>query len=436
MNFISFGEERRPSVMLIPGLGVSYEIFTPLIKLLRERYNIIAVEIDGFTLNKHTSFTTVDDQAGQIIEYIKTKLSGRIECIYGLSLGGKILSRILERGEVIVEHAIMDAAPLLALPRWLINPLRHLQAMNVWSCYHHHRFWRWVFGSHYFDVLLDECKKVYPYGRRRAVLDGYKSVYTSSLESIHSTDIHYWYGTKESFVARPMTKHLLKLHPATHIEVFQKMNHGELLIDHTEEVAKRIVEIVNRPQITTRPARKEDAPTIAQVIAMAIGDEAGLRNYCGDEYISVLSDIARAEGTQYSYQNAIVAEYGGKVVGAVVGYDGARLEELRCGTLAIIKERTGRVPLIVDETEAGEYYLDSVAVLPQFRSLGVGVVLIKAFVEHAFREGAERVGLIVDKENPNAERLYTSLGFKPVGELMFFTHEMRHLQIEKMDYYN
>lgn len=198
-----FGKTGVPSIMLIPGLGVSYEIFTPLIKLLKERYNIIAVEIDGFTLNKHTSFTTIDDQAGQIIEYIKTKLSGRIECIYGLSLGGKILSRILERGEVIVEHAIMDAAPLLALPRWLVNPLRHLQAMNVWSCYHHHRFWRWVFGSHYFDVLLDECRKVYPYGGRRAVLDGYKSVYTSSLESIHSTDIHYWYGTKESFVARP-----------------------------------------------------------------------------------------------------------------------------------------------------------------------------------------------------------------------------------------
>ena len=64
MEFRVFGKTGAPSIMLIPGLGVSYEIFTPLIKLLRERYNIIAVEVDGFTLNKHTSFTTVDDQAG------------------------------------------------------------------------------------------------------------------------------------------------------------------------------------------------------------------------------------------------------------------------------------------------------------------------------------------------------------------------------------
>ena len=193
MNFQTFGTKGAPVIVLIPGLGVSYEIFVPLITLLKESFHIVAAEVDGFTLGTRSSFTSIDDQAAQVIAHISTHHGGHIACAYGLSLGGKILSRILERGEVIVEHAIMDAAPLLALPRWLINPLRHLQAVNVWSCYHHHRFWRWVFGSHYFDVLLDECRKVYPYGGRRAVLDGYKSVYTSSLESIHSTDIHYWY---------------------------------------------------------------------------------------------------------------------------------------------------------------------------------------------------------------------------------------------------
>ena len=56
-------------------------------------------------------------------------------------------------------HAILDAAPLLSLPRWLLNPLRHYQAANVWTCYHWTGFWKRVFHSHYFDVLLDECRK-------------------------------------------------------------------------------------------------------------------------------------------------------------------------------------------------------------------------------------------------------------------------------------
>ena len=244
MNFKAFGKDRAPVLMLIPGLGVSYEIFLPLVNLLKDRFSIVAVEVDGFTCGIHTEFTSIDDQARQIIEYINGHQSGRICCAYGLSLGGKILSRVLERDEVTIEHSVLDAAPLLPLPKWLVGPLRYLQAGNVWSCYHWTRFWRWVFHSHYFDVLLDECRKVFPYGGTKAVLDGYKSVYTNRLESIPQVDIHFWYGTKEAFVAKAQAKHLKGLCPNAHIKVFKKMNHGQFLIDRPEEVADLIRNIV------------------------------------------------------------------------------------------------------------------------------------------------------------------------------------------------
>ena len=246
MNFNVFGNKNAPTLMLIPGLGVSYEIFIPLINLIENDFQIIAVEVDGFVLGKHTQFTSVDDQAVQIINYVKENYDGRLDCAYGLSLGGKILSRVLEREEMVINHAILDAAPLLPLPSWLVGPLRYLQCMNVWTCYHWTGFWRWVFHSHYFDVLLDECKKVYPYGGTKAVLDGYKSVYTNKLQSINGNDIHYWHGTKESFVAKPQVKHLKRLSPNVNVEIFKKMNHGQLLIDCPEEIAKRILLIVGK----------------------------------------------------------------------------------------------------------------------------------------------------------------------------------------------
>lgn len=170
-------------------------------------------------------------------------MGGHLDVAYGLSLGGKILSRIMERNEIVIDHAIMDAAPLLPLPKWSVDPLRYYQSLNVWTCYHWTGFWRWVFHSHYFDVLLDECRKVWPYGKGKAVRDGYKDVYTHKLESIHGADIHFWYGTKEAFVAKPQAKHLCSLHPDTHVAVFPGMNHGQFLIDHPEEVAKRMIAI-------------------------------------------------------------------------------------------------------------------------------------------------------------------------------------------------
>lgn len=242
MTFKTYGEAGNPSLFLIPGLGVSYEIFLPLVDILKDRFCIVTAGIDGFLLGQESAFTSVDDQAGQIIRYVQENLSGHLDVAYGLSLGGKILSRILERDEIVIDHAIMDAAPLLPLPKWLVNPLRYYQSYNVWTCYHWTGFWKRVFHSHYFDVLLDECKKVFPFGGRQAVLDGYKDVYTHKLESISGSDIQFWYGTKEAFVAEPQVKHLLSICPEARITVFPGMNHGQLLIDHPDEIAGRIIE--------------------------------------------------------------------------------------------------------------------------------------------------------------------------------------------------
>ena len=179
--------------------------------------------------------------------------------------------------------------------------------------------------------------------------------------------------------------------------------------------------------ISVRQATMDDAAMIARVVSMAIGDEQALYDYCGENYLAVLTSVAQADATQYSWRYALVAEVDGSVAGVVVGYDGAMLEELRAGTFAIIREHIGRVPTIPNETEAGEYYLDSVGVVPEYRGRGVGRALVAALCEKAFKEGHERVGLIVDSDNAQAERLYTSQGFERVGTRLFFGHQMWHL---------
>ena len=181
-------------------------------------------------------------------------------------------------------------------------------------------------------------------------------------------------------------------------------------------------------KIIVRVATQEDARLIAKAVAMAIGDEEALRDYCGDDYLAVLSEVARREDTQYSWRYALIAMVDGVEVGAIVGYNGTQLQELRNGTFAVLRKLIGRTPTIADETEAGEYYLDSVAVLPEYRGVGVGQALISALCDKAFADGHEQVGLIVDFDNPQAEKLYTALGFERVGTRLFFGHKMWHLQ--------
>lgn len=182
--------------------------------------------------------------------------------------------------------------------------------------------------------------------------------------------------------------------------------------------------------IIIRKATPEDAEFLAQVVVMAIRDDEMVKQNCGgDDYLKVLAEVCEATGTQYSYQNALVAETSdGKPAGAILGYDGAELYPLRRATWKIISNHTGFVPIMADETEAGEFYLDSLAIKSEYRGMGLGQKLIAAMTEKAFKEGHNNVGLIVDVENPKAEELYSRIGFGRVGERMFFTHKMYHLQ--------
>ena len=176
--------------------------------------------------------------------------------------------------------------------------------------------------------------------------------------------------------------------------------------------------------ITIRAAVIDDAKLIAVAICMAIGYDRTHPLY------PVFLELAAREKAQYGYHNTLIAEVDGVAAGAIVGYDGAQLKELREPIFELLERHLDSPPKIEDETEAGEFYLDSLGVLPRFRGLGVGRRLLTTMRDKAFAAGHERVGLLVDFDNPRAEQLYTSLGFSRVGEKMFLGHRMWHLQVD------
>lgn len=179
--------------------------------------------------------------------------------------------------------------------------------------------------------------------------------------------------------------------------------------------------------IIIREAVADDAPFIGLVVCMALHYDEKHPLY------EVFVKLAARTDAQYSYCNALVAEIDGNAVGAIVGYDGARLYELRAPLQTLIVEKTGRLLDIEDETSVGEFYIDSLAVLSQYRGCGIGRKLLCAMRERAFEAGFSRVGLLVDVENPDAEALYTSLGFERINPTTFLGHKMWHLQSIKND---
>ena len=181
-----------------------------------------------------------------------------------------------------------------------------------------------------------------------------------------------------------------------------------------------------------RQAAIEDSAFIAKAILLALGmnlDNLEDESTWGDDSLILFENLAKREDSQYSYKNTLVCEVAGEIAGVLIAYDGAMLSPLRKALFDEI-ERMNLVSVtgLGDETEPGEYYIDSLTVFEEFRCKGVATNLINRVVEEARKRNIQKVGLLVDKENPNAAKLYTKLGFKYVKDKMFLGHDMEHLQ--------
>ena len=184
--------------------------------------------------------------------------------------------------------------------------------------------------------------------------------------------------------------------------------------------------------IDIQEATKEQAPEIAALIMMAMTDECCL-HFCGEghdlqDFRKMMVLLVEREQSQYSYSNTLVAVENGRVVGAAVSYDGARLHELRQAFIENARVCLGKDhSAMPDETQDGELYIDSLAVMPEYRHQGIGTRLLKATKEKANAMRLPAVGLLVDKDNPTAEALYSAIGFRYVGDNQWGGHDMKHL---------
>ncbi len=186
-----------------------------------------------------------------------------------------------------------------------------------------------------------------------------------------------------------------------------------------------ILALMENNRITIREALPEDASFLGMVVLMALHADDS-HPLCG-----IFKELAARNDSQYSYNNAIVAEIDGMPAGAIIGYDGARLHELRKPLFELLEKRMGQTIDIEDETSAGEFYADSLAVLPEYRGCGVGRALLTDVCRRAFAKGFDKVGLLVDVTNPKAEAMYASLGFKRVNAATFLGQDMWHMQKDK-----
>ena len=88
--------------------------------LLQGEYHVILPILDGHAGSDHP-FTTIEENASEIIEFIDEQLDGSVLLIGGLSLGGQILLEMLSQRKDICSYALVESASVI--PSKLTNAL-------------------------------------------------------------------------------------------------------------------------------------------------------------------------------------------------------------------------------------------------------------------------------------------------------------------------
>ncbi len=173
-----------------------------------------------------------------------------------------------------------------------------------------------------------------------------------------------------------------------------------------------------------RNARKEDAAGVLPLMMDAIGSIAYslTGEESPEEAMAVLEEFYSCEENRLSYENVTVLEMEGRVAGFMLAYHGSRAEALDRPLKARLEARGKSAAAIVCEAGPDEFYLDSLAVHPDFRGQGLGTLLLEEFGRLAARAGWRKLSLLVEEHNGGARKLYERLGYAPEEALMVAGH--------------
>lgn len=187
-------------------------------------------------------------------------------------------------------------------------------------------------------------------------------------------------------------------------------------------------------KIKIETATPDMASHIASLIMEAMNPEC-CQNFAGPghtlvDFHRMMTHLVEMEDSQYSYRNTLVAlTSSGILAGVCVAYDGGELRQLRRRFIEAAQEAFGLdYSGMADETEEGEFYVDSLAVSSNYRGKGIATELLRATIEKGIQRGIPTIGLLVDKGNPRAEELYSRVGFQYVNDSVWGGHPMKHLQ--------
>lgn len=239
-----YGKSNKDIIMLLHGGGLSWWNYEEVSEILKSNYHVILPILDGHS-GSDRDFTSIENNANEIIEYIDNNYNGNVKLIGGLSLGAQILLDILSKRDNICEYAIIESA--LVYPMKMTNKLIESSINMSYGLINKKWFSKLQFKSlkikeELFDKYYIDSSNITK-DNMISFLKANSNYHLKNIKTNKSKSIVI-VGSKE----RPiMIKSAKIIHDElinSELEILSGYYHGDLSINHPNEYAEKVKKLI------------------------------------------------------------------------------------------------------------------------------------------------------------------------------------------------
>ena len=245
MQYVEYGAHNSQTVILLHGGGLSWWNYREVAQLLADKYHVVLPALDGHA-DSDAPFTSIEDNAARIIAHIDEHFGGKVLALGGLSLGGQIAVEMLTQRPDICRFALLEST--------LVKPSKLTHALI-----------KPTFGMSYGLIKQKWFAKLQAayLGIPRKLFDDYYRdtckitkedmiafLQSNSAYSINpalrntQAKVHIVFGSKEQASIRASGKLLNRMLLDSTLEVLPEYRHGELSLNHPEQYAQMLLNLI------------------------------------------------------------------------------------------------------------------------------------------------------------------------------------------------
>ena len=246
MKFFEFGKEHEKSLLIECGyLAKWHPGLMPFIEEASKQFHVIVQAYDGFNSDESDGvFQSVIDEARMAADFIVKELGGKLDVLYGISLGGMVGNEILMDDRIRVHTFIADGYTIMPMPTFRFRTVEKMY-VKVYSALiysvltKHQDFLAKVLGRTTESIRESLYTDVSHASIENSVIS--EIGYRYKFESFNKTDSYVFHGSAEKGAARKVHKLLHKGIRFTH-KMFKNTGHAELVHKNPQ----RLVSLIER----------------------------------------------------------------------------------------------------------------------------------------------------------------------------------------------